>query len=228
MKPGARSTQERERYLVSSLVVLMLVLWLGFLFHRSPRFPGSLWGGVLGVSGALLMLWPLTYSLIKRLPAVRTATAGWFPLRTALAWHVYTGIGGALLALLHTGHKFDSVLGILLTVMMFLVVLSGYVGRYLLRLVSQELHEKEALRDQLQRAFQETAAALALQPGPWPAAFTSRGVLARLSGRWRLPGAGSDEPAATLAQRAVLLAESLGDVEHSIGSHDLLKRQFAR
>jgi hypothetical protein len=50
--------KEREPFIVGGLVALLLVLWLGFLFHASPRFAGSLWGGVFGVSGALLMLVP--------------------------------------------------------------------------------------------------------------------------------------------------------------------------
>ena len=33
--------KERDRILVSGLVALMLLLWLGFLVHRSPRFPGA-------------------------------------------------------------------------------------------------------------------------------------------------------------------------------------------
>ena len=51
--------KERERLVVSGLVVLLLIFWLGFLVHRSPSFAGSLWGGVLCVSGAVLMLVPL-------------------------------------------------------------------------------------------------------------------------------------------------------------------------
>lgn len=43
---------ERERLIVSGLVVLMLVTWLGFVLHRSPDFAGSAWGGVLAVSGS--------------------------------------------------------------------------------------------------------------------------------------------------------------------------------
>src|SRR6266851_5067396 len=34
--------QERERHIVTGLVVLLLVLALGFYVHRDPRFPGSL------------------------------------------------------------------------------------------------------------------------------------------------------------------------------------------
>ena len=44
--------KERERIIVTGLVTLMFILWLGFLVHRSPRFAGSLWGGVLAVTGS--------------------------------------------------------------------------------------------------------------------------------------------------------------------------------
>ena len=36
--------KERETIVVSGLVTLMLVLWLGFTIHQDPRFAGSLWG----------------------------------------------------------------------------------------------------------------------------------------------------------------------------------------
>ena len=76
--------KERERIVVIGLIVLMLILWLGFLVHRSPRFPGSAWGGTLGVAGALLMLWPLGYSVVKRVPALKAAVTLRVPMRTLL------------------------------------------------------------------------------------------------------------------------------------------------
>lgn len=33
--------KEREPLVVGGLVALLLLLWLGFLFHASDRFPGS-------------------------------------------------------------------------------------------------------------------------------------------------------------------------------------------
>jgi hypothetical protein len=83
--------KERERFVVSGLVVLMLLLWLGFLVHRDPRFAGSFWGGVLGVSGAALMLVPLAYSLVKRVKWVQERVWRWVSMRTLLAWHIYAG-----------------------------------------------------------------------------------------------------------------------------------------
>ena len=74
--------KERERVVISGLVILMLLLWLGFIVHLSPRFPGSLWGGVLGVSGALLMLWPLAYSAVKRIGKLKNAVTRRMPMRS--------------------------------------------------------------------------------------------------------------------------------------------------
>ena len=47
--------KERERIVVSGAVCVLLLGWLGFLLHRSPRFPGSGVGAVFGIAGAALM-----------------------------------------------------------------------------------------------------------------------------------------------------------------------------
>lgn len=55
-----------ERTVVTGLIVLQLLLWLGFAVHRSPRFPGSLAGTVLAISGAALIVLPsLAYVAVK-------------------------------------------------------------------------------------------------------------------------------------------------------------------
>ena len=63
-------------------------------------------------------------------------------MQTLLAVHVYAGILGPLLAIIHTGHKFDSPLGIALTAVMLLVVVSGFAVRYLLTYVGHEIADK--------------------------------------------------------------------------------------
>ena len=110
--------QERERAIVTGLVVLLLVLTLGFYIHRDPLFPGSLTGGVLGISGAALMLVPLVYLLIKRIPPLKRAVTPAVSMRTLLAIHIYAGVLAPILGILHGGHKFQSSLGIALTAMM--------------------------------------------------------------------------------------------------------------
>ncbi len=58
---------QHDRVVVTGIVGLLALLWLGFLAHRSPDFAGSAWGGVFAVSGAALMLVPAIYSMVKRI-----------------------------------------------------------------------------------------------------------------------------------------------------------------
>ncbi|RUL87038.1 hypothetical protein [Tautonia sociabilis] len=217
--------KERDRLAATGLVALMLVLWLGFLVHRSPRFAGSAWGGVLGVAGALVMLVPLAYTVVKRIPPLKRAVTPRVSLRTLLTWHVYAGIVGPILGLLHTGHKFESPLGIALTAMMLLVVLSGFVGRYLMGQVSADIREKKELLTQLELAYRETAGELAAHPD-------QAALLRPVTGFWARLAAGllvrDDDALAATPIRALRLAESMADLEYAIRNHGALKRAFAR
>jgi hypothetical protein len=216
--------KERERIVVSGLVVLMLVLWLGFLVHRSPRFAGSAWGGVLGAAGAALMLVPLAYIVVKRVRPLKRAVTRRVSMRTLLTWHIYAGIVGPILGLLHTGHKFNSPLGITLTAMMIVVVLSGFVGRYLLGQTSQTIREKHEMLTQLEVAYRGTAGELASHP-------EQVAVLQPVAGFWRRLVAGLLVPrrAATRSAslRALRLSASIADVEYAVKTHETLKRLFA-
>jgi hypothetical protein len=215
--------REREPLLAGGLVALMLALWLGFLAHTDPRFAGSAWGGVLGVAGALAMTASLAYGLVKRVGPVRRWVTARVSMRAVLGWHMYLGLGGAILGLLHTGHKFESALGVALTAAMLVVVLSGYVGRHLMKQIALEVNEKKALLTRLELAYRETAAELAAHPEqvallrPW-AGFWGR-FLASLFFPRTVP--------APAAVRAVGLAESMADLEYSIKSHETLRRWFA-
>jgi hypothetical protein len=217
--------QERERVVISGLIILMLILALGFFAHRSTRFAGSLAGGALGVSGALLMLSGPAYALVKRVGPLQKALTGKVSLRTMLAWHVYTGIAGAILALLHTGHKFQSPLGMLLTAAMMLVVFTGYVGRYLFNAVAQELREKREALSTLQAQYDATSIDLGrgIAPGLPTARLTSRLVTG-----FFLPSAAVEGVGDATAARALRLAEAMADLEYSIKMHDVFKTASSR
>lgn len=83
-------------------------------------------GHLLGISGLLLMLMTETlYTFRKR--------ARWFrfgPLRIWLSFHIVTGITGPWLALLHTAFAFRGLAGLAMALTL-LVVISGFVGRYI-------------------------------------------------------------------------------------------------
>ena len=207
-----------------SFVLVLFVLWAGFLVHRAPRFPGSLTGGVLAVSGAVLMVVAsLAYSAVKRFPALWGMHGKRVTMGNLLTWHVYAGALGAVLAILHTGHRFESNLGMALTASMLVVIFSGYFGRHLLERVSQDLREKRDLLSSLQASYNDAVAALASSPTPVAKASdrSRRRMLTHLLALTRSDGSITGPDALT---RAVGLAEAIAEVEYSITSHDRLTR----
>lgn len=99
---------------------------------------GSVAGLTLGIGGFLLMLSTETlYSLRKRLPKFHFG-----PMRTWLQVHVFTGLVGPFLVLLHTGWRFNGLAGILMLVV-GVVVFSGLVGRYIYTAVPRHLDGAE-------------------------------------------------------------------------------------
>lgn len=202
--------KERERVVVTGVLGVLLLGWLGFLMHRSPRFPGSGLGAVFGIAAAALMLVPLAYPIAKRIPFLHARMTAHVSMSSLLAAHVYAGIFGPLLAIIHTGHKFDSPLGITLTAVMLLVVVSGFTVRYLLTYVGHEITDKLLL---LQTARGDLDSA-------W-------GVLERSATEIGGPPRASRfavGPAADVTR----LAESVADLEYGVRTHELLKRWFSR
>lgn len=214
----------RDRTTVTGWLLLLLALWLGFIVHQSPRFPGSLWGGVFGVSAAVLMLVPFAYTLLKRVDWLKDKITARLTLSKLLAWHVNASIGGAFLAILHSGHRYQSWLGILLTAAMLLAILSGYIGRYYLRYLSQELRERQESLLALRAAYDRLAAHIAALPQ----GALERSLISTLRGRVAAAVAGTpraSEPE-DLRWRAIGLAEAIADTEYAISADETLKRRL--
>jgi len=220
--------KERERALVTGLVVLMLVLWLGFVFHRSPRFAGSFWGGLLAVVGALLMLVPLVYLFVKRIKPLKRGVKKWTSMRTLLAWHIYAGVLGPILVLLHTGHKFESALGIALTTTTLIVVVSGFVGRYLMNRISQEIREKKAMLTQLTATYDQLRSRLASDPDQAAAVRSFAGFFSRIVAGFFVELAEPQPAGGVSPGTAVRLVDSIADLEYAVSTHAQFKRWFSK
>lgn len=213
--------KERERIVFTGVLSVLLLAWLGFLVHRSPSFAGSGVGLVFGIAGAVLMLIPLAYPIVKRIPAINARITKHVSLQTLLTVHVYSGIFGPLLAIIHTGHKFDSPLGITLAAVMLLVVVSGFAVRYLLTYVNQEIKDKllllQTARGDLDSAWgvlENTAPEMSgLPKSPLLAAGLASVGIGLLSGG----------PAGEVTR----IAESVADLEYAVRTHELFKRWFA-
>ena len=218
--------QERERDVVTGLVALMLILWGGFLVHRSPEFAGSFPGFLLGSAAALLMFIPLVYMIIKRVKPIKQRVTHTVRMRTLLAWHIYAGVLGPVLALLHTGHRFESPLGISLTVLMLITVLSGFIGRYLMSQFSAEIREKQKMLVTLKADYQRIADSLcqyAKQPLVDLAA--RRSLLAPV---FLVTESSAQHAGRARSTKLLKIVDAMSDLEYSIKLHETFKRWFAR
>ena len=210
---------ETEKLTVGALVSVLALLVPGFLLHEAPRFPGSLAGSALGIAGATLFVLLLVYSLVKRSARVRARVARHASLRAILSFHVYAGVAGALLGILHSGHAYRSPLGIGLVSAMLVVVLSGFVGRYYVAQLGTDLRGQQAMLGVLRSRFDVLAAEAAA--GAAAAAAS--------------PGAPSLRAVALLASGAgvsgvpvLRLVGAISDLERAIGRREALKRALSR
>ncbi len=208
--------------------MIILVVWGGGVFHVSPRFAGSALGGALAVSGALLMLAPFVYLVIKRVKLLKALVTRHVSMRMLLVWHIYAGLLGSLLVLLHTGHKFESVLGTSLTALTLIVVFSGFVGRYLLRRIGSDVRTKRTLLGQLYEAYDAASEKLAMDPERRALIHPLRNALSRAL-LTELPA--TDGPQVIDVASPVVVArlvDSIADVESAIEAREVLKRWFLR
>jgi hypothetical protein len=136
-------------------------LWLSFLacviitalytfvatWYRAIPAAGSLFGHLIGILGFLLMLMAETlYSFRKR-----SRKARWGSMQSWLQFHIFTGLVGPFMVLLHSSWKFNGLAGVsmLLTV---IIVISGFVGRYIYTLIPRSLDGTVITTSDLQAA----------------------------------------------------------------------------
>ncbi|HLF81325.1 MAG TPA: hypothetical protein VI410_06105 [Anaerolineales bacterium] len=116
----------RELWPAGLAVALITGLYAGATSLAGVPAASGFLGHSLGVLGFLLMLATETlYSLRKR--AIRRP---WGRMRDWLRFHIFTGIVGPYLVLLHSAWEFRGLAGVV-TLLTVIVVLSGFTGRYI-------------------------------------------------------------------------------------------------
>ena len=93
---------------------------------------------------------------------VKSDATKFIPMATLLKIHIYAGVLGPILALIHSAHRFASPVGIILVLFMMVVVLSGFVGRYVLGLISTKMKEKKRQLNEFQHALNDSGQTLRL------------------------------------------------------------------
>ncbi len=119
--------KNKELWLAFLTCALLTAVYAGAIFlTREVPAAGGLIGHGMGIFGFILMLLTETlYSLRKR---VRTAR--WGKMVTWLKFHIYTGIVGPFLVLLHSSWKLNGLAGVTL-LLTGVIVVSGFIGRYI-------------------------------------------------------------------------------------------------
>ena len=148
--------------LVLALVTVAAVvgLYAGYVQTAGTPAASGLVGHALGIIGFLMMLMTETlYSLRKRaMHRPRGSMRAW------LGFHIFTGIVGSSLVVLHAAGSFRGLAGAL-TVMTLIVVASGFVGRYIYtavpRTVDGVILEAQELARQLDATREGAAGAAA-------------------------------------------------------------------
>lgn len=209
---------DRERILAWGLIVLLVLLAFGFFVEPQPRFPGSLGGSLIGIAGGLLMLVAMLYTPMRRIGAIKRLFGGARGLRAFLTVHIYAGLIGPILGLIHTGRRFEHGLGIALTALMLATALSGYVGRYILSRIAEQLRDKKELLHGLSRNFDEL---LENDPPSEPASPSFIAYLGRLLTPWR------QQPAEEVPHPRQVAA-AMADVKSAIAAYGAIRAAFRR
>ncbi len=150
----------RLMYVLSSLVIIYF-LWFGYDFYRTPyqerpfhsaysllKSGGEIGHG-FGIIGSAMMVLMLLYSLRKRWKFMQ----GWGKLARWLDVHIFFGIIGPSLIILHSAFKVQGLISVSFW-SMILVVLSGILGRYLYLKIPRDFSGEELTLNQIR---QETA-----------------------------------------------------------------------
>jgi hypothetical protein len=120
-----RSNRELWLAFIAILGITALYLIMMVMLNGLPEASGF-FGHMIGVLGFILMLCTETlYSLRKR-----SRSARWGRMSEWLNFHIFTGIVGPYMVLLHTSWKFNGLAGITL-LLTIIVVASGFFGRYI-------------------------------------------------------------------------------------------------
>jgi hypothetical protein len=149
----------RNRELWASLIAIVFITLVYLLMVAiTGRIPaaGEFYGHAMGVLGFLLMVMTETlYTLRKHRPA----SGRWGRMASWLQFHIFTGLVGPYLVLLHSSWKFNGVAGVL-TLLTLMIVLSGFVGRYIYTAVPRTADGIEVRGEELELQIAATEAEL--------------------------------------------------------------------
>jgi len=151
----------RELWLAFLAMVLITGLYgLIMVLTREIAPASELFGHGIGIVGFIFMLMTETlYSLRKRSRSVR-----WGRMSTWLQFHIFTGLVGPYMVLLHTSWKFNGIAGVT-TLFTVIIVVSGFIGRYIFTRIPRTMEGLEIEGTLSQEALKQARRLMALWHG---------------------------------------------------------------
>ena len=148
----------RELWLALLAMILITGVYALVTVFTGETPPASeLFGHGLGITGFVLMLMTETlYSLRKRSRSIK-----WGRMSNWLQFHIFTGLVGPYMVLLHTSWKFSGIAGVT-TLFTVIIVISGFIGRYIFTRVPRTLDGLEIEGTLSQEALKQARRLLAL------------------------------------------------------------------
>ncbi len=141
--------QQSSRELwISFIAIVAITLIYSFVVITQGGVPAAreLFGHSIGIIGFILMLMTETLYTLRK----RSRSARWGRMQSWLQFHIFTGLVGPYMVLLHTSWKFNGLAGMvmLLTVV---IVASGFLGRYIYTAVPRSVDGIELEANQLEQ-----------------------------------------------------------------------------
>jgi hypothetical protein len=117
----------RELWLSFIAIVVISLLYI-FVVISFGGIPGAseLFGHGIGIIGFILMLMAETLYTLRK----RSKSARWGRMANWLQFHIFTGLVGPYMVLLHTSWKFNGLAGMVM-LLTIIIVASGFIGRYI-------------------------------------------------------------------------------------------------
>jgi len=119
----------REMFVAISLCVFMAALYFVGRQLYDDRYytPDEGLGYYLGLTGGIMMLLGMAYTAFKYVGALRNRAV----MKHWLSIHIYLGIVGPILVMIHSTFHIGSINGGIAFITMLLVFISGIMGRYM-------------------------------------------------------------------------------------------------
>jgi len=146
----------RELWAAVLAVLVISLIYMGVIaLTGSVPAAGQFFGHSIGVIGFVLMLLTETAYTIRK----RGRKARWGKMSRWLQFHIFSGIVGPFMVLLHTSWKFNGLAGLVM-LLTLVIVFSGFVGRYIYTAVPRTVDGVEVEADELERQIATTGVEL--------------------------------------------------------------------